>query len=37
VPEGKHLKKFVVLGVPYRITGDATGRVEKPGLGYGEG
>jgi phytoene dehydrogenase-like protein len=27
VPEGKHLKKFVVLGVPYRIAGDATGRV----------
>lgn len=26
-PEGKHLKKFVVLSVPYRITGDATGRV----------
>lgn len=27
VPAGKHLKKFVVLGVPYRIGGDATGRV----------
>ncbi|HYH12078.1 MAG TPA: NAD(P)/FAD-dependent oxidoreductase [Thermomicrobiales bacterium] len=27
-PEGKHLKKFVVLGVPYEITGDATGRVD---------
>jgi beta-carotene ketolase (CrtO type) len=26
-PAGKHLKKFVVLGVPYRIRGDATGRV----------
>jgi phytoene dehydrogenase-like protein len=26
-PAGKHLKKFVVLGVPYRIAGDATGRV----------
>jgi beta-carotene ketolase (CrtO type) len=26
-PEGKHLKKFVVLGVPYEIRGDATGRV----------
>jgi phytoene dehydrogenase-like protein len=30
VPEGRHLKKFVVLGVPYEIRGDATGRV---GLG----
>jgi beta-carotene ketolase (CrtO type) len=27
VPEGKHLKKFVVLGVPYEIRGDATGKV----------
>src|SRR5215469_9598670 len=26
-PAGKHLKKFVVLGVPYQITGDATGQV----------
>lgn len=26
-PEGRHLKKFVVLGVPYAITGDSTGRV----------
>lgn len=26
-PAGKHLKKFVVLGVPYDIRGDATGRV----------
>lgn len=26
-PEGKHLKKFVVLSVPYEIKGDATGRV----------
>jgi beta-carotene ketolase (CrtO type) len=26
-PEGKHLKKFVVLGVPYEIRGDATGKV----------
>jgi beta-carotene ketolase (CrtO type) len=26
-PEGKHLKKFVVLGVPYEIRGDATERV----------
>lgn len=26
-PAGKHLKKLVVLGVPYEITGDATGRV----------
>jgi phytoene dehydrogenase-like protein len=25
-PEGKHLKKFVVLGVPYEIKGDATGK-----------
>ena len=29
-PEGKDLKKFVVLGVPYEISGDATGEV---GLG----
>jgi beta-carotene ketolase (CrtO type) len=28
-PEGKHLKKFVVLGVPYEITGDATGRIRE--------
>jgi phytoene dehydrogenase-like protein len=28
-PEGKHLKKFVVLGVPYEITGDATGHVRE--------
>jgi phytoene dehydrogenase-like protein len=28
-PEGKHLKKFVVLGVPYEILGDATGRVRE--------
>jgi len=28
-PEGKHLKKFVVLGVPYRIRGDATGRIRE--------
>lgn len=27
VPAGKALKKFVVLGVPYEITGDAAGRV----------
>jgi beta-carotene ketolase (CrtO type) len=27
-PEGKHLKKFVVLGVPYEIKGDATGRIQ---------
>ncbi len=27
-PAGKHLKKFVVLGVPYRIAGDATGRID---------
>ncbi len=27
-PDGKHLKKFVVLGVPATITGDATGRVD---------
>ena len=27
-PAGKHLKKFVVLGVPYQITGDATGRID---------
>lgn len=26
-PAGKALKKFVVLGVPFEITGDATGRV----------
>lgn len=26
-PAGKQLKKFVVLSVPYRIAGDATGRV----------
>ncbi len=26
-PVGKHLKKFVVLGVPYEIKGDATGRI----------
>ncbi len=26
-PEGKHLKKFVVLGVPYEIRGDSTGRI----------
>jgi phytoene dehydrogenase-like protein len=26
-PAGKHLKKFVVLGVPYDIAGDATGRI----------
>jgi hypothetical protein len=26
-PAGRHLKKFVVLGVPYEIRGDATGRV----------
>jgi beta-carotene ketolase (CrtO type) len=26
-PEGKHLKKFVVLSVPYEIRGDATGRI----------
>jgi beta-carotene ketolase (CrtO type) len=29
VPEGKHLKKFVVLGVPYEISGDATGHVRE--------
>jgi beta-carotene ketolase (CrtO type) len=28
-PEGKHLKKFVVLGVPYEIKGDATGQIEE--------
>ena len=28
-PEGKHLKKFVVLGVPYEIRGDATGHVRE--------
>src|SRR5262249_17446417 len=27
VPPGRHLKKLVVLGVPYAIRGDATGRV----------
>jgi phytoene dehydrogenase-like protein len=27
-PAGKHLKKFVVLGVPYEIKGDATGRID---------
>ena len=27
--EGKHLKKFVVLGVPYEIRGDATGHVRE--------
>jgi beta-carotene ketolase (CrtO type) len=27
-PESKHLKKFVVLGVPYEIKGDATGRIQ---------
>ena len=27
VPVGKHLKKFVVLGVPYEIRGDATGQI----------
>jgi phytoene dehydrogenase-like protein len=27
-PEGKHLKKFVVIGVPYEIKGDATGRIQ---------
>jgi phytoene dehydrogenase-like protein len=26
-PAGKHLKKFVVLGVPYEVRGDATERV----------
>lgn len=26
-PQGKHLKKFVVLSVPYEIKGDATGRI----------
>ena len=30
-PEGKHLKKFVVLGVPYEIKGDATGRIQGGG------
>jgi phytoene dehydrogenase-like protein len=30
-PAGKDLKKFVVLGVPYEVKGDATGRV---GLGH---
>jgi beta-carotene ketolase (CrtO type) len=28
-PEGKHLKKFVMLGVPYEIRGDATGHVKE--------
>src|SRR5215212_6266403 len=28
-PEDKHLKKFVVLGVPYEIKGDATGHVRE--------
>src|SRR5215213_9978319 len=28
-PEGKHLKKFIVLGVPYEIKGDATGHVRE--------
>ena len=27
VPPGKQLKKLVVLGVPYEISGDATGRI----------
>jgi beta-carotene ketolase (CrtO type) len=27
-PAGKHLKKFVVLGLPYEIKGDATGRIQ---------
>jgi hypothetical protein len=26
-PAGKQLKKFVVLGVPYEVRGDATERV----------
>jgi len=26
-PAGKHLKKFVILGVPYHIAGDATGQI----------
>jgi len=26
-PEGKHLKMFVVLGVPYEIKGGATGQI----------
>jgi len=26
-PAGKHLKKFVILGVPYDIAGDATGQI----------
>lgn len=26
-PAGKHLKKFVILGVPYDITGDAAGQI----------
>jgi phytoene dehydrogenase-like protein len=26
-PAGRHLKKLVVLGVPYRLTGDATGGI----------
>jgi phytoene dehydrogenase-like protein len=38
-PAGKELKKFVVLGVPYEIRGDATGRVgvggwDEVGEGY---
>src|SRR5262245_6269872 len=28
-PAGKHLKKFVVLSVPYEIRGDATGRIDR--------
>jgi phytoene dehydrogenase-like protein len=32
-PAGKHLKKFVVLGVPYEIRGDATERVGVGGWG----
>jgi len=28
-PEGKLLKKFVVLGVPYEIAGDATGQIQE--------
>jgi len=28
-PEGKHLKKFVVLRVPYEIAGDATGQIQE--------
>lgn len=26
-PPGEHLKKFVVLGVPYEVRGDATGKI----------